>query len=82
MKRQIENRFSIVGYYHMDLPNLIFYGNPPSELGDLPIPPMVPQNCYNYLIYNWVSLLFDTIRADLDPQGGMGRSPNSLGGFP
>ena len=36
MKRQLENRLSIVGYYHMDLLNPIFYGNPLDELGDLP----------------------------------------------
>ena len=34
MKRQIENQFSIVGYYHMEMLNPIFYGNPLGELGD------------------------------------------------
>ena len=36
MKRQLENRLSIVGYHHMDLLNPKNYGNPLAELGDLP----------------------------------------------
>ena len=45
MKRLIENRFSIVGYYHMDLLNLIFYGNPRDELGDLPATSLGSKSC-------------------------------------
>ena len=67
MKRQLENRLSIVGYYHMDLLNPIFCGNPLDELGDLPATSYGPQNCYNPFIYNGISLLFDQNRHDLDP---------------
>ena len=82
MKRQIENRFSIVGYYHMDLLNPIFYGNPRDELGDLPATPMVPRNYYNPFIYNGIPLLFDQNRHDLDPKEVAGKSPSSASGFP